>query len=78
MFGDGAFGRAQPLPHSPRTIIEVFMQEKGLEAKLQAVGFHAHVQTLRARKDLLDRCRRWSLIMQHKKTFLCQGAEADA
>jgi hypothetical protein len=33
MLADGVFGHAQPLPYSPKTIIEVFMQEKGLEAK---------------------------------------------
>jgi hypothetical protein len=54
------------------------MQEKGLEAKSQVLRFHALAPTLRARKDLLDRCRWGSLIMQHKKIFLCQGAEADA
>jgi hypothetical protein len=75
MLADGAFGHKQPLAVSPQKIIQICNEEEEIETKLQKVGSGPLLGEIMQKKELLDQCRQWSLVVQRKRLFLCQGSE---
>jgi Heterokaryon incompatibility protein (HET) len=75
MLADGAFGHKQPLVVSPQKIIQICNEEKEIETELRKVGAGPLSEEMEQKKEILDRCRQWSLVVQQKKLFLCEGSE---
>ena len=75
MLADGAFGHNQPLAVSPQKIIQICSEEEEIETELRKVGSVLLSEEITQKKEILDRCRQWSLVVQQKRLFLCQGSE---
>ena len=67
MLADGAFGHKQPLVDTPADIIRTCDDEREIEA----------VSSAAEKKEALHRCRQWSLLVQKKKIFLCEGMNSE-
>jgi hypothetical protein len=72
LLADGAFGHTQPVPDSPRELIDICQREDDINKKVKAAGSGDLPTELQFDKAVLDRCRQWSLVAQMKKVFLCQ------
>jgi hypothetical protein len=75
MLADGAFGHNQPLAVSPQKIIQICNEEEEIEAELRKAGSVPLSGEIAQKKEILDRCRQWSLVVQQKRLFLCQRSE---
>lgn len=75
ILADGAFGHHQPMADSPNEIIQICEEEEEIEAARRKAGPEGLSPEVIDKKEALDRCRQWSLIVQQKKIFLCQGQE---
>jgi hypothetical protein len=74
MLADGAFGHEQPLVVSPQRIIQICNEENEIENRLRTAGGLLS-EDIKQKKEILDRCRQWSLVVQQKRLFLCQGSD---
>lgn len=72
ILADGAFGHKQPLIDTPRQIRRICDMENQIDRAVNAGPLPPNINV---QKDLLDQIRKWSLIAQQKKIFLCQGRD---
>ena len=70
MLADGAFGHKQPLDERPWEFARISESEKEIE-RLNP----SNSPIAATRKQMRDKLRQLSLIVQQKKVFLCQSTE---
>lgn len=74
ILADGAFGHKQPLVDTPGQIRQICDMESQIEREVAGGPLPP---SMRAKKTILDQIRKWSLIAQQKKIFLCEDREDD-
>lgn len=78
LLADGAFGHGGKIPDSMNELIEICDLEDEIENQVSQAGHHNLSPIWKGRKEQLDRCREWSLIVQRKKLFLCDRRDGKA